>query len=261
MPGTAIDKAVSDLLLETLTPITLEVALAVQQELIERQEETDQIRAKQVERLRYEADVARQRYMKADPNNRLVVDILEAEWNEKLRIVQEAQGEYERQRQADLMVIDKKTRKCVMELATDFPKLWKDPETSNRDRKRMIRLLLEDVTLIRQDQIYVHIRFKGGTTETLELPAPRPHWETWKTPPEGVAEIDRLLDSYTDRQVAEKLNEQGLRSGKGNMFHSKMIADIRKAYDLKSRYFRLCEFGLLTVKEMATKLKVSSNTI
>jgi len=261
IPGTGVDKAIGDLLLEVLTPMTLEVALAVQQELLERIEDADQIRAKQVERSRYEADLARRRYMKVDPDNRLVADMLEAEWNGKLRALQQAQEEYERQRQADLMMVDEEARERVMELSTDFPKLWKDPETSNRDRKRMVRLLLEDVTLIRQDQICAHVRFKGGATTTLRLAVTRPYWETWKTPAEVVAKVDYLLDSHTDRQIAEKLNEQGLRSGKGRTFHSGMIASLRKEYGLKSRYARLREAGLLTAKEMARKLKVSTNTI
>lgn len=261
IPGTGVDKAIGDLLLEMLTPMTLEVALAVQQELLERIEDADQIRAKQVERSRYEADLARRRYMKVDPDNRLVADMLEAEWNGKLRALQQAQEEYERQRQADLMMVDEEARERVMELSTDFPKLWKDPETSNRDRKRMVRLLLEDVTLIRQDQICAHVRFKGGATTTLRLAVTRPYWETWKTPAEVVAKVDYLLDSHTDRQIAEKLNEQGLRSGKGRTFHSGMIASLRKEYGLKSRYARLREAGLLTAKEMARKLKVSTNTI
>ena len=261
IPGTGVDKAIGDLLLEMLTPMTLEVALAVQQELLERIEDADQIRAKQVERSRYEADLARRRYMKVDPDNRLVADMLEAEWNGKLRALQQAQEEYERQRQADLMMVDEEARERVMELSTDFPKLWKDPETSNRDRKRMVRLLLEDVTLIREDQICAHVRFKGGATTTLRLAVTRPYWETWKTPAEVVAKVDYLLDSHTDRQIAEKLNEQGLRSGKGRTFHSCMIASLRKEYGLKSRYARLREAGLLTAKEMARKLKVSTNTI
>ena len=89
----------------------------------------------------------------------------------------------------------------------------------------------------------------------------RPYWETWKTPPEIVEKVDHLLDSHTDRQIAEKLNEQGLRSGKGHTFHSRMIASLRIKYGLKSRYARLREAGLLTAIEMARKLKVTTNTI
>jgi len=145
--GAGIDAAVGELLLETLTPVALDVALAVQRELSAKLEEADRIRARQVERARYEADVAQRRFMKVDPGNRLVADVLEAEWNESLRAVQLALEEYERQRREDRMLVDGKARSRVMALAADFPRLWKDPKTSHRDRKRMVRLLVEDVTL------------------------------------------------------------------------------------------------------------------
>ena len=88
------------LLVETVTPLALEVALAVQQELQTRLEEVDRLRRKQVERARYEAELARRRYLHVDPDNRLVADSLEADWNEKLRALTEAQEQYEQQRQA-----------------------------------------------------------------------------------------------------------------------------------------------------------------
>jgi len=191
IPGAGIDKAISDLILETLTPMTLEVALRVQEEFSARLEEADRLRFKQVERARYEADLARQRYMQVDPNNRLVADILEAEWNDKLRALQQAQEDYEHQRQKDRILVDEDERIRVMELATDFPRLWRDPKTLDRDRKRMVRLLIEDITLIKKEIITAHVRFKGGTNTTLTLPLPLPSWKKWKTP-EEITEVSQL---------------------------------------------------------------------
>lgn len=261
VPGAAIDEAIGTLLLQTLTPVTLEVSLAVQQELSARLEETDRIRAKQVERARYEAQLAQQRFMRVDPNNRLVADVLEAEWNGKLRAVQEAQEQYERQRKSDRILMDEQVSSSVMALATDFPRLWRDPSTSDRDRKRMVRLLIEDVTLIKRDGISAHVRFKGGTTTTLTLPAAQCAWQTWQTPPEVVAQIDRLLDHHTDRQIATILNRRGLRAGKGGLFSERIIARLRKHYGLKSYYDRLREAGMLTLDEMAAELAVHPTTI
>ena len=131
-----------------MTPMALDVALAVQQEVQSRLDEVDRLRRKQVERARYEADQAQRRYMHVDPANRLVADSLQAEWNGKLRALTEAQQEYERLRQTDHLAIDEAQRTRVAALASDFPRLWQDPKTSDRDRKRMVRLLLEDVTLL-----------------------------------------------------------------------------------------------------------------
>ena len=116
-----IDAAIGALLLEMLTPMTLEVALAVQQELQQRLDEADRLRRQQVERARYEADLAQERFLQVDPNNRLVADALEADWNEKLRGLTEAQEQYERQSQADRAVLDQESRSRILALATDFP--------------------------------------------------------------------------------------------------------------------------------------------
>jgi hypothetical protein len=100
-PGGGIDEAVAKLLFEAMTPMALEVALAVQHELDQRLEDVDRLRRQQVERARYEADLAQRRYMQVDPGNRLVADALEADWNEKLRLLAEAQEQYRQQQQAN----------------------------------------------------------------------------------------------------------------------------------------------------------------
>ncbi len=162
VPGGVVDRAISDLLLELMQPMTLEVALAVQQEVETRIAETDTLQRKQVERARYEAELARRRYMKVDPDNRLVADSLEAEWNHKLRFLAEAQEHYEQQTQKQRLMIDSQTREQLLSLATDFPRVWNDPSVEPRERKRILRLLVEDVTLINGKLIQVHVRLRGG---------------------------------------------------------------------------------------------------
>ena len=104
--------------------------------------------------------------MQVDPDNRLVADELEAEWNRRLRALTGAQEEYERQRQADRATLDEEHRRRILALATDFPRLWQAPSTTDRERKRIVRLLLEDVTLVKGPSITVHLRFRGGATRT-----------------------------------------------------------------------------------------------
>ena len=143
--GRDIDKAIGELLVEMVKPVTLEVAWAVQQELQLRFKEADQLRLQQVERARYEADLAKNRYMQVDPNNRLVADELEADWNIKLRALAEARQHYEQDRQTDQMKLDDQTKAKILALATDFPQVWHASQTSSQERKRMVRLLIEDV--------------------------------------------------------------------------------------------------------------------
>jgi DNA invertase Pin-like site-specific DNA recombinase len=261
MMGDGVDEAVGWLVVESMRPMELEVALAVQEELQSRLDEADCLRMKQVERARYEAELARRRYMQVDPDNRLVADVLEAEWNERLKALTSAQEEYDLAREADRAMLDDEQRKQILALATDFPRLWNDPKTPQRERKRMIRLLIEDVTLIRGAQITAHVRFKGGTTETLTLPISLGAAEIRKAKPDLIGEVDRLLDHYTDKQIASILNERGILSPTGLPLTAVRVAFVRNKYNLKSHYDRLREKGLLTLEEMAQALGVITQTV
>ncbi len=261
VPGESIDAAIGQLLLELMTPVTIEVSLAVQEELRNRYQEADRLRRKQVERARYEVDLAQKRYMQVDPNNRLVADALEADWNEKLRMLNEAQEEYQRQRDSDQAVLDAEGRSRILDLASNFPKLWRDPHTSDRERKRMVRLLIEDVTVTKGEALKAQVRFKGGATRELSLPRPRKSWERHQTAPDVIKQIDHLLDTHTDGQAAEELNRRHCRSGAGLPFSSRIVARLRRQYHLKSRYDRLRESGKLTQEELAERLGLSTKTI
>lgn len=256
IPGADIDRAIGELLVDAVNPLALEVTLAVQQELQSRLEETDRLRRCQVERSRYEADLAQQRYMRVDPNHRLVADSLEADWNRKLQAHTEAQQEYERRREQDQKVLTDEQRATILSLASDFPRLWRDKSTPDRERKRMVRLLLEDVTLNRGERITLHIRFKGGAHKTINLPLPLKYWQRCVTPAAVVQEIDRLLDHHSCPMIAKILNERGMVSGEGRRFHRGTVARIQSGYGLKSRYDRLREAGLLTLEEMAQVLGI-----
>ena len=261
IPGQGIDDGIGQLLLELMTPVTLDVALAVQEELQSRLAEADRLRKQQVERARYEVELAQHRYMQVDPRNRLVADALEADWNDKLRALREQEEQYEQQRQADRVIVNEKVREEILALATDFPRLWRNPKTSDRQRKQMVRLLVEDATLLRGKQITVHVRFKGGATRTLTLPIPPTAWQARLTRPEVIAEIDRLLDDSTDAQIAKQLNERGFSSGTKHSFTSRIVSKLRRGYRLKSRYRRLRKAGMLTLSEVARKLRVTPQTI
>ena len=261
IPGATIDKAIGELLVEAVSPLALEVALAVQQEIQSRLDEADRLRRTQVERARYDANLAQRRYMQVDPDNRLVADALEGDWNHKLRALAEAQEEYERQHRVDSEALDEEKRTQILGLATNFPRLWRDPNTPDRERKRMAHLILEDVTLIKDQQITVHIRFKGGAVRTLQLPIPLNAPQRRATNPAVVAEIDRLLDSYAWAKVASSLNEGGYRTGEGNAFDVSRVKTIAEHYGVQSHYDRLRASGLLTISEIARLLGITKKEV
>jgi len=259
--GDEIDLAVSRLLLETITPLAMEAALAVQQEVSARSDEAERLRMQQVERVRHDADLARRRYMLVDPDNRLVVDTLEADWNEKLRALRDAKEACERRRNEDQIQVNEEVRSRVKALTTDFSRLWNDPNTSDRDRKRIVRLLINDVTLIRKDKIIAHVRFKGGTTTTLTLPKPKQVQEKYRTLQEVIEQIRELAKHHTDKQIAKILNERGHRSGRGRAFNFNIIKNLRQRYRVKSCYEHLRESGMLNATEMAARLDLCVETV
>ena len=261
IPGGSVDQAVGKVLVESVTPLALEVALKVQEELQGRLEQADRLRQQQVQRAQYEADQARVRYMRVDPNNRLVADTLETQWNDKLRLLTQAKEEYEKKRQLDAQELSAEQKAQVLALACDFPRMWNDPNTPDRERKRMARLLLEDVTLRREKEVLVQMRFKGGATRELRLPLPKPSWELKRTNSEVVREIDQLLGEHTATEVAQLLNQREWRSGQGCLFTQRMVDRLARDYHLANRDKRLRADGLLTSQEIGELIDSKPNLV
>ena len=262
IPGAGIDEAIGNLLLESVMPLTLEVALQVQKELENRFNEADNLRKQQVQRAEYDANLARRRFMQVDPDNRLVADTLEAEWNEKLRHLQDAIDYYEDHRQKESEKLKSAQKKEVLKLAKDFPRLWKNPKTPAREKKRMIRFLIEDVTMIRgEENITLHVRFKGGAKKTLTLPPPLKGWQYNATDPKIVQMVDELLTDHNYAEIATILDKRGYKSSQGNRFDRNVIKSITYNYKLKTRFARLRATGKLTADEVASLLGVTAQTV
>ena len=190
----------------------------------------------------------------------MVADVLEAEWNAKLRALDEAQRELERGRAEPGQGLDDEQRRRILALASNFPRLWNDPATPQRERKRMARLLIEDVTLTKATRS-LGVRLRGGATRQLTW-TPDPHPSQFhKTGAEVVAEVDRLLNDHTDGKTATILNQRGYRTGHGHAFNPMSVKVVRVNYALKSRHDRLRERGLLTALEAADRLGVSDATV
>ncbi len=261
IPGGVVDDAVGGLLLDTLTPHALEVALTVQAELDTRAAEADALRRGHVERARHRADLARRRYLAVDPDNRLVADSLEADWNDALRALQTAHEDYERASAAATAALNDELKDRIRSLATDFPALWSNPNTQQRDRKRMVRLLVDDVTLHKTDSIHLHVRLRGGQTHSLVVAIPPTSWQARQTRPDTLAELNQLLDTHTDAETADALNAAGHRSGENKPFTAGIVVHIRRKYHLPSHAERLRAQGLLTANELAQRLCVHRTTI
>ena len=224
--------------------------------------EADALRAAHVERARYHADLARRRYLAVDPANRLVAGTLEADWNTALRALSQAQDTCEQARKHDTGQLTDAQKTRIRQLVTDLPAIWNDPATPARERKRIARLLLTDVTVTRtRDTITAHVRLPAGQHHTLTLPIPPNAAQLRKTPAAVVTAVDELLDHHTHAQIAGILNDRGLTSGEGRPFHRLIIRNIRDDYGLRSREQRLRDAGMLTLTQMAGRLGVPAKTV
>ena len=262
IPGHTLDQQIGEFLISQLTPLAAEAALTVSAELEHRAAEADALRAAHIERARYHADLARRRYLAVDPANRLVAETLEADWNTALRALNDAQAAYDKAREQHPGQLTEEQKTRIRRLITDLPGIWNDPATPARERKRITRLLLTDVTVTRtSDTITAHARLGGGQTCTLSLPAPRPGWAIRQTPPGVLTAIDDLLNTRTSAEIASTLNDRGLTSGEDRPYTRTMVDRVIRGYHLRPRRDRLRDTGLLTLTEMAAELGVSKTTV
>jgi DNA invertase Pin-like site-specific DNA recombinase len=269
--GKPVDRAIGELIAEEVTPAAVELALEIRAEIDARYQEADALRARAVERAQFEADLAQRRFMLVDPSNRLVADTLEGEWNEKLRALAEAREESERRRQQDQLVVDGALQQRLVAMTTDFRKLWVDPDTPNRERKRLLAHIIEDTTLVKlpaEGATRIHVRFKGGRTETLTVLNPKSSAQQVATSAELVELVDKLLDEHIYDEIADLLNAQGYhpggsaRPGRSHApFTAPRVAYIMHRYRLRSRYDRLRDRGMLTKNEAAARLGVHVVTL
>ena len=269
--GWPIDEAVGELIAAEMTPAAVELALEISKEIEARHDEADRLRLRAVERAQIDADLAQRRFMLVDPNNRLVAVTLECEWNDKLRALASVQEERARALREDRLALDDAIRDRLIAMTTDFKTVWRDPSLPNRERKRLLAYVVEDVTLLKlpvEGETRIHIRFKGGKIETLTTQNPKSSAQQVKTRPEVVELVDKLLEDHICAEIADILNAKGIRPGgaarrdqANAQFTDLRVIYLVKQYGLRSRYDRLRDRGMLTKAEAASKLDITEGTL
>jgi DNA invertase Pin-like site-specific DNA recombinase len=262
IPGGEVDAAMGHLLVDAMTPMTVELTLAVQAELEARVEETDRLRRQQLERAHYDVERARRRYMQVDPTNRLVAATLEATWNEGLRSLEDLRARVERERAADRDRFDEAATQRIRALAASFPAVWNHAATPDRERKRMMALLVTDVTLTKaHEQITMGVRFRGGATTTVCVPTPLTAWRKRQTHPHALARATALLETQTHAHAAEQLNAEGFTTGAGAPFDAAAIGWLARRWGLTTYRGHLQAAGYLTTSELAAQLGIGDSEV
>jgi DNA invertase Pin-like site-specific DNA recombinase len=261
IPGSGLDEVVSGLVLEAVSPASLEVALEVFEELRARRAEIHRLHRIQVQRAREEVELAQRQFMLVRPENRLVADSLERRWNEKLAELSKAEEEYARAVKAEDPDLSPAARERIHALVSDLPRVWNDACTPARERKRILRLLIEDVTLIRDREIRLHVRWKGGATTSLELPLPLGAPDLCRTSATVVELVRSLASEQTDRQIAQTLNARSLCTGAGRRFSGVAVWRIRQAYAIRSLAQHKREAGWHTTAEISAQFHIPPSTL
>ncbi len=253
-----VDELVARRLLEALAPEEIALALATADEVAERRARSTRALELRVERARYDAARAERAFHQCDPDNRLVARSLEGRWEEKLRELKDAEACLAEQ----AAPVAEPSREQIEALARDLPALWAADSTSEKDRKRLLRALIADVTLTSEHnsrQVRVGIRWRSGASEQHTLPRPQTAGEARRTPPKAVILIKRLGSQHTDSQLADELNAAGLHTGTGQPFDEAAVRWVRYAHRIPSA--PLLQAGELTVNEVAERLGVSPGAI
>jgi DNA invertase Pin-like site-specific DNA recombinase len=179
VPSKPLDSAIAERVVVAVTPLTIELALEALTSLEERDQAIAAQWRRRIERARYDADLAARRYEAVDPHNRLIASTLEQRWNDAAQRVFELEAEFANFERQTLRAITAEQKRQILHLASDFPRLWTAASTEARDRKRMLRLLIKDITVVKGAErklLKLQIRWQGGATEMVELwlPANRP---------------------------------------------------------------------------------------
>ncbi len=265
--GQAIDAAVAGAFLAALQPAALQACLQAAEQIEHGHDAALAQHRRQVEQARYNAIRAERRYRAVDPENRLVARGLETEWNTALQQVADAEAELARRQTARPKALTPAERAAILALGDDLGQVWDAPTTTDKDRKQLLRTLLEEVNITaRRDDPDPHarliLRWKGGAISELTVPLRRPQPKI-RTDEDTIALIRRLAVHYPDAIIAGILNRQHRTTARGMSFTANRVASLRTHWHI-SRHQPgdpPAEGELLNVAQAARELKIAPSTL
>jgi DNA invertase Pin-like site-specific DNA recombinase len=263
--GGQIDQAVTGALLAALTPAGVKAALQAAEALEQDHDAALGQWRLQLERAKYQAERAERRYRQVEPEHRLVARGLERDWEKALGVLADAEAELALREHQRPRVLTNAEREQLLALGADLGRVWAAPTTSDRDRKQLLRTLIEEVILDVQrdhDRATATIRWKGGAITELAVPLPR-HQPTIRTDEDTIELLTRLAAHYDDATIAGILNRQGRRSATGERFTQIIVGGLRRYRQIPA-YKPPAEppnGELLPVGKAADQLGVAASTI
>ncbi len=262
VPTESLDHAVSEKILSIMKPSELEISLKVMRSI----HDTNRLSEKQwllaVERAQYEADRAERQFMLADPENRLVVRSLESNWNQKLKELEKAKQDHAIYVSKKAWVPSEKEEQDILDLAQKIPEIWNAPTSTPKEKKRIIRILIDDITVLaekRCSDFSIGIRFRSGKCEQLSLKKNLPYGDRRKHTDNTISKIRELAATMDDHEIADQLNQDGLTTPEGKVFTYAGVHWIRYKHDISGPYQR--NRTGISVAEAATLLNISTGKV
>ncbi len=264
--GIQIDDAIAGAFIAALEPARLAATLAAAERLESDREAALQQWRLGVERARYEAQRAERRHRAVDPDNRLVARGLEREWEERLRALDAAKAELDRRERERPRILPQAERDRLIALGADLAAVWNAATTTPRDKKQLLRTLIEEVTItVDRDKAAAHLtlRWKGGALNEIEIALPRSRPATVRTDEDTIALVRRLAVYYPDGVIAGILNRQRRVTAYGHRFIASRVGNLRRHWGIPccAPTGDTPEGELLTIRKAASTLGVAPSTI
>jgi DNA invertase Pin-like site-specific DNA recombinase/uncharacterized protein YndB with AHSA1/START domain len=264
--GEQIDEAVTRAFLDTVAPAGIEAALLAQENLEADHDAALKQWRLQVEQARYQTERAERRYRAVEPENRLVACTLEADWEQRLADLKAAEAELARRQSQGAGPLTDEQRKRIRSLGDDLMRVWEAPTTTSRDRKELLRTLLEEVNITVEHgnpKAHLILRWRGGAVSEFDLHLKRRNTPPIRTDEDTIELVRRLAVHYPDGVIAGIVNRQGRRTAHGDRFTANKIGNLR-------RYWKIPRFEstptpqegeLATVHKAAQVLGLAPSTL
>ena len=254
-----VDALVEELLLSVVNSETLAASLAYDQQLREEAALVDRAWQEKLQRLEYQAELARRRYEFVDPANRLVAQTLETEWNARLVELEAAKAAYTAQRLTDQELTSTVTE--LHDVVAHLRDYWYAAAITVQEKKEILRCLIVEVHLENQGKVLrTHVHWQGGTITALDVP------KYLFSTPAIYHRISRLADAHPDSEIATILNAEGLTTAKGKAWTARHVMDFRHSNAIPSRFtntprLRVSDSRYLTSAEAAEQLGIEQTTV
>jgi DNA invertase Pin-like site-specific DNA recombinase len=263
--GVTIDAAVADAFLDAINPAATEAALLAEKNIEAEHDAALEQWHLQVERFRYEAERAERRFNAVEPENRLVARTLETGWETTLKKLKNAEYNLERRKRKRPQKLTREQKALLYTLGDDIKKIWHAPTTPPRDKKELLRVLLQEVNITvdrAENKANLILRWKTDAVFELDVILPNRNAPTIRTKQDTIDLVRRLAAHYTDAVIAGILNRQGRRTARGHKFTANRVGNLRRHWNIPKFDGKSADDGeLVTIQKAGSILGIAPSTI